>query len=103
MKHKPIEINEFTDTTLQIVWEDGIETYYLFEDLKNMCPCARCEKTKKSGKGSFKKRIPLGTNITLKPSKIEYVGNYAIKFIGNNWCDNGFYTFEFLRENSTLS
>lgn len=95
MKFKPVEINDFTDTTLQIVWDDGHESLYLYEELKNSCPCAKCEKSQ--NKKYFKKRIPLGSS-SLKPEKIEHVGNYALRFIGNNWCDTGFYTFEFLRE-----
>ncbi|NIP30120.1 MAG: DUF971 domain-containing protein [Candidatus Dadabacteria bacterium] len=99
MEYRPIEINEFTDTTLQIIWNDGHESIFLYDELIRMCPCAKCKKSKGAGKSAFKKRIPIGGN-SLKPAKIEFVGNYALKFIGNNWCDTGFYTFNFLREKS---
>lgn len=101
MKYRPKEINEFTDTTLQIIWDDGHESIYLYEDLREICPCASCRRLKKksrTGKLPFKKRIPLG-NESMSPDRIEYVGNYALKFVGKNWCDTGFYTFEYLREN----
>ena len=98
MKYKPTEISQFTDTTLIIRWEDGHESIHLYEELRELCPCAKCSgKRGKLGGKSFKKRIPLGSK-TLQPEKIEYVGNYAIRFKGNNWCDNGFYTFDYLRE-----
>ena len=98
MKYKPTDISEFTDTTLLIRWEDGYESIHLYEELRELCPCAKCSgKRGKSAKRSFKKSIPLGS-ITLQPERIEFVGNYAIRFKGNNWCDNGIYTFDYLRE-----
>jgi len=99
---KPKEINEFTEKALQIVWDNGEESIFFYDELREICPCATCRRLRKksrTGKLPFKKRIPLGKS-SMAPEKIEYVGNYAIRFIGENWCETGFYTFDFLRENS---
>ena len=96
------EINEFTEKALQIVWDDGEESIFFYDELREICPCATCRRLRKksrTGKLPFKKRIPLGKS-GLAPERIEYVGNYAIRFIGENWCETGFYTFDFLRKNS---
>lgn len=98
---KPKEINELTEKALQIVWDDGSENVFLYEELREICPCASCRRLRKksrTGKLPFKKRIPMGES-GMTPDRIEYVGNYAIRFIGRNWCETGFYTFDFLREN----
>ena len=99
---RPKKINEFTEKALQIVWDNGEESVFFYEDLREICPCATCRRLRKksrTGKLPFKKRIPLGKS-DMAPERIEYVGNYAIRFIGENWCETGFYTFDFLRKNS---
>ncbi len=101
---KPTEINEFTEKTLQVVWDNGEENIFFYEELREICPCAKCRRLRKksrTGKLPFKKRIPLGKD-GLKPERIEFVGNYAIRFIGQNWCETGFYTFDFLRKNHVI-
>lgn len=105
MPYKIKEFIEFSDTTIYVLWEDGHESMYLYEDLRYLCPCARCSKLRKTGrtgKSSFKKKIPVGTEETnIRPLKIEKVGRYAIKFYWNDRHDTGIYTFDFLRENCT--
>ena len=98
---KPKEINELTEKALQIVWDDGAETVFLYDEIRQICPCATCRRLRKksrTGKLPFRKRIPLGQS-GMTPERIEHVGNYAIRFVGKNWCETGFYTFDFLRKN----
>jgi len=94
---KPVEINHFSDTTLMIVWDDGHESLYLFEDLRRACPCEACYVQSKSK--SFKKVIPLGVGQgNLYPEEIKWVGNYALYFAWSDGHKTGIYTFEFLRK-----
>ena len=97
----PKEVSEFSDTALSIIWGDGHESIFLYEELRLECPCATCRqlrKNSKSGKLPFKKQIPLGAkNASIRPLKLEPVGNYAFKFTWNDKHDTGIYTFEFLR------
>lgn len=105
MENKPVEITEFSDTTLLIVWDDGHESIYLYEDLRQICPCASCttlREKSRTGKLPFKKKIPMGSKTaSIMPERIENVGHYAIKFLWNDKHDTGIYTFDFLRENCT--
>jgi DUF971 family protein len=103
---KPKEISEFSDTALMITWDDGHESIYVYEDLRQSCPCARCNDLRKSskigreGKLPFKRIIPLGTSqaLKVKPQSIDPVGLYAIRFKWNDGHDTGIYSFEFLRK-----
>lgn len=101
----PIDVSEFSDTALMITWGDGHESIYLFEDLREQCPCATCRqlrKNSKSGKQSLKKTIPLRAKAApIRPLKMEPVGRYAFKFTWNDKHDTGIYTFEFLRNMCT--
>jgi DUF971 family protein len=101
LKYKPNEITEFSDTTLMIVWGDGHESLYLYEDLRQDCPCATCRHLRKNsdtGKLPFKKTIPLRVkSAQIKPLEIEPMGHYAYKFHWNDKHDTGIYTFEFPR------
>jgi DUF971 family protein len=102
MKCKPAEVTEFSDTALRILWDDGHESIYLYEDLRRECPCATCRqlrKASKNGRLPFKKTIPMGTKSSaVKPLGIEHVGQYAFKFSWNDKHDTGIYTYEFLRD-----
>ena len=97
----PKEITEFSDTTLMIIWDDGHESLYLYEDLRRSCPCASCSELKKKGVRSaisFKKSIPLeDKSKSIKPLDIENIGLYAIRFMWNDRHNTGIYTFDFLR------
>ena len=102
LKYKPEEITEFSDTALMVLWDDGHQSIYLYEDLRQQCPCATCRqlrKNSKTGKLPFKKTIPLRVKTSLiKPLKIEPIGRYAYKFTWNDNHDTGIYTYEFLRD-----
>ncbi len=101
-KMEPKEISEFSDTALIITWKDGHESIYLYEDLRQSCPCARCNDLRKSSKDNklpFKRPIPLGVpSGKIRPERTEPVGLYAIRFKWNDGHDTGIYSFEFLRK-----
>jgi len=98
---KPKEISEFSDTALSILWDDGHQSIYLYEDLRKECPCASCNQIRKSTqeKSSFKRAIPITIdNLEITPRSIEPVGQYAIRFYWSDRHSTGIYTFQFLRE-----
>lgn len=99
MEPKPKEISEFSDTTLLIIWNDGHESLYLYEELRNACPCASCGGPGGKGKSEFKKTIPIGVKPrNIRPYQIEDIGLYAISFKWNDGHETGIYTFELLRD-----
>ena len=77
LQMKPKEISEFSDTALSILWDDGHQSIYLYEDLRKHCPCASCDQIRKSTqeKSSFKHAIPITIdNPEITPRSIEPVG-----------------------------
>ena len=97
----PLQIKEFSDTSLFIIWEDDHNSIYLYEDLRNSCPCARCNEIRRSAQKGipFKRTIPIDTGITdVKPTSIEAVGNYALRFYWSDRHSTGIYTFKLLRD-----
>ncbi|NIS09864.1 MAG: DUF971 domain-containing protein [Candidatus Dadabacteria bacterium] len=98
---KPVEINEFSDTAMSILWDDGHESIYLYEDLRKHCPCAGCNELRKSAKGksSFKRSIAVNVNTPdIRPTNAEHIGKYAIRFYWSDRHSTGIYTYDFLRE-----
>ncbi|MER3446347.1 MAG: hypothetical protein C4291_05625, partial [Candidatus Dadabacteria bacterium] len=99
---EPKEISEFSDTAFMITWDDRHESIYLYEDLRQSCPCTRYNDIRKSGKGGklpFKRAIPIGVQSRkIRPEKTELVGLYAIRFKWNDGHDTGIHSFEFLRK-----
>ncbi len=85
-----------------IVWDDGHESIYLYNELRQACPCARCNEMRKAiktGNSPFKRTIPLESKATdVKPKAVEHVGLYAIRFAWNDGHDTGIYTFDLLRK-----
>lgn len=106
MQYKIKELTKFSDTALLVLWEDGHESIYLYEDLRDLCPCAGCGKKGRSEKaggipGPLKKRDQNAVKKAreIKPLKIENVGHYAVRFYWSDGHSTGIYTFAFLRSN----
>ncbi|HSG32421.1 MAG TPA: DUF971 domain-containing protein [Thermodesulfobacteriota bacterium] len=98
---KPKEISEFSDTALSILWDDGHESIYLYEDLRKYCPCASCNELRKASQktSSFKRSIPVNVSTPdIRPINAEHIGKYAIRFYWSDRHSTGIYTFDFLRE-----
>lgn len=86
---RPIEITPFSDTALFIRWDDGHESIYTFQELREHCPCAACREQEAL-------HVPDASLLGWEP-----VGHYAVQFrfaegVGRH--DAGIYTFKRLRE-----
>ena len=74
--------------SLDIVWDDGVETHFTNRLLRGLCPCARCQGH------TGQTRFVDGDHSILVD--IEEVGDYALRL---SWpdCTTGIYSFEYLR------
>jgi ATP-binding protein involved in chromosome partitioning len=77
---------------LKISWNNGKQSLATFKDLRYLCPCASCV-DEGTGKRIISKEA-VDPNIT--PSRIETVGNYAIRFQWSDGHDTGIYSYEYL-------
>jgi DUF971 family protein len=88
----PTEIERRPATrTLRILWSDGHEAEYEYDDLRGYCPCAGCQ-----GHGAHKVEFQPPER-PVEPLTIRPVGNYAISFHWSDAHSTGIYRFDFLR------
>ena len=94
---KPTSIKKVSRNELKIVWNDGIESVYALEELRDRCPCAGC-----SGE-----RVLMHEYVPPEPDKtapgrydlkgIQPVGSYAIQLTWGDGHNTGIYSYEYLR------
>jgi DUF971 family protein len=97
---KPSDISASReDSQMAIKWNNGEESLFSFDLLRNSCPCAEC----RGGHANMKSEpddsmfiIPLMDAKTTQLAGIKQVGGYAISL---NWADGhsaGIYTWHYL-------
>ena len=102
---KSVRVDLTGGTGMIIVWKDGHESKYSFPFLRDACPCALCddEREKSDRKPGEPAKLPAGALPMFKekarPSHVEPVGRYALRFNWNDGHDLGIYSWPFLREN----
>ncbi len=106
---KSIKVHQTAGTGMDIEWKDGHASSYSFAFLRDACPCALCnEEREKDGRqpGDPLKAVagalPMFKALA-KPTKVEPIGKYAIRFIWNDGHEHGIYSWEYLREHCTCS
>ncbi len=90
----PKNIKQINETTLGISWNDGHESEYPVQKLRESCPCANC-----IDEWSGEKLIKPGMiTDSIRPKNLKAVGLYAIQFFWSDGHDTGLYTHELLRQ-----
>jgi DUF971 family protein len=97
---KKIQVSK-SKATLNIEWEDGIESEYALSGLRSACPCAEC----RGGHENMATRgspdmllIPLQDGRSTVLERVDPVGNYAIQLVWEDGHSYGIYSWEFLRD-----
>ncbi len=99
-----VDVNVTTGTGMDIEWKDGHKSHYSFQFLRDACPCALCEDER--GKSGRQPGEPAQTapgalpmfKAAAKPTQVEPVGRYAIRFSWNDGHMHGIYSWDFLRD-----
>jgi DUF971 family protein len=101
---KSVKVNVTTGTGMNIEWEDGHQTRYTFQWLRDACPCATCnEEREQSGRkpGEPVKQasslLPMYKE-PVKPKGVKPVGRYALSFDWNDGHTSGIYSWDYLRQ-----
>lgn len=76
--------------SLYLEWSDGYHAAPSYRYLCGYCPCAGCQ----GHIGTVEYRDP---GRDPEPSEISQVGNYAISIRWKDGCQDGIYSFDFLR------
>jgi len=79
---------------IKFSWSDGKQSLVTFKKLRYLCPCAVCV-DEGTGKRKIKEE---DVDPNIQPSKIQSVGNYAIKIEWSDSHDSGIFSFEYLRK-----
>lgn len=93
MNAVPTDIRQAGPTTLAITWSDGEESTYVVFDLRVKCPCATCV-------DEFTGEVrldPASVPPDVRPTRVESVGNYAIRIEWSDGHDTGIYAYDYLR------
>jgi DUF971 family protein len=101
---KSVKVNKTTGTGIDIEWKDGHRSVYSFPFLRDACPCALCnEEREKDGRQPGDPLKPVAGALPIfkaaaRPTEVEPVGKYAIRFSWNDGHQHGIYSWQYLRE-----
>ncbi|MFK7824675.1 MAG: DUF971 domain-containing protein [Oligoflexales bacterium] len=87
------EIWQKDESTLGIIWSDGLESSFNVVDLRRSCPCAVCV-DEMTGK---RKLLASEVASSVRPVTVKSVGRYALNVEFNDGHNTGIYSFESLR------
>jgi DUF971 family protein len=101
---KAVKVHKTSGTGVEIEWQDGHRSSYSFTFLRDACPCALC--TEEREKANRKPGDPLGAvqgalpmfKALARPTEVEPIGKYAIRFYWNDGHQHGVYSWRWLRE-----
>lgn len=101
---KSVNVNLTTGAGVDIEWADGHRSHYTFTFLRDACPCALCDEERRNA-GRQPGDPPKGKPGELpmfrpaaKPTEVEPVGKYAMRFTWNDGHMHGIYSWDLLRE-----
>jgi len=101
---KSVKVNVTTGTGMDIEWKDGHKSHYGFPFLRDACPCALCDEERSKTHrqpgdppGLVPGALPM-FKAAAKPTNVEGVGKYAIRFAWNDGHQLGIYSWQFLRD-----
>lgn len=102
LMNKPKRIKREEPDKILIEWDDGELSAFTYTELRDNCPCVSCQ----GETVIFSTYIPIKS--PFKPAgfyeidKIEPVGNYAVNIIWKDGHSTGIYSWEYLRQLTTL-
>jgi len=94
----PTQIRQTSPTELLIRWDDGHESLFTLQYLREHCPCAMCKGETIMWKTYKPVTLPLVTPGMYELKGIQQVGYYAIQITWGDGHNTGIYTYEYLRE-----
>ena len=94
---------------MDIEWSDGHRSSYTFVYLRDACPCALCnDEREKDEREAGDPPKPIAGALPMfkamaRPTEVEQVGKYAIRFTWNDGHQHGIYSWQYLRESCPCS
>jgi hypothetical protein len=82
----PTEIQRDDNGMMRILWNDGHECRYTYEQLRKACPCATCRESNAQQQANPFNIIDVGATARLTPTHISAVGHYALNITRGLCC-----------------
>ena len=93
---RPLKLKKSGPAELTVSWEDGHESRYSFEHLRDLCPCAEC----RGETVLFQTYVPPPPDRSVpgrcELKEIVQVGSYAVRLAWGDGHATGIYTWEYL-------
>ncbi|MHB2149360.1 gamma-butyrobetaine hydroxylase family protein [Calditrichota bacterium LG25] len=93
---QPTEIVLVNDQSLTIRWNDGHAAVYFADNLRFNCPCAICEKARKSDPESTEHKELAKTSSSVRINEFKMIGRYAIGIEFSDGHNLGMYAYDYL-------
>lgn len=98
-----VRVHMTTGEGVEIEWKDGHQSKWSFPWLRDACPCATCHEERQHTGRKMGEPKPKPVEMfamyqaPAKPTSVEKVGNYALKFKWNDGHEAGIYSWDHLR------
>jgi DUF971 family protein len=96
----PVEIQRDYQGMMRILWDDGHECLYPYNDLRKVCPCATCRELRGQQQQAPANPFQVVTTVTTQdvhPVHLSAVGNYALHIDWSDGHHTGIYPWDMLR------
>jgi DUF971 family protein len=98
---KPTSIKRSSPTELTFLWDDGHDTKYTFQQLRDLCPCAGCAGETILFREYHAPEQDKSTPGRYTLNNIQPIGSYAIQLTWGDGHNTGIYTYEYLLQLTT--
>jgi DUF971 family protein len=96
--HYPVEIQRNDQGVMRVLWADGHESRYAYDDLRQACPCATCREERAHKQLNPFNIVSGQAARAVEPSRLSTVGNYALNIEWNDGHRTGIYPWTLLRD-----
>jgi DUF971 family protein len=84
-------------------WQDGHESVYPFDYLRQACPCAPCNERREASPANVGLSLTILDGPVVRPGEIQVtavnpVGRYALNLVWSDGHHTGIYAYAYLRE-----
>jgi DUF971 family protein len=94
---RPVQIKQTSPSELFVKWDDGHESLFTLQYLREECPCASCKGETVLLHTYSPVKLPVLTPGKYDLKSIQQVGNYAIQIFWGDGHQTGIYSWEYLR------
>jgi DUF971 family protein len=97
-----LKLKRHNETELLLTWSDAQTTKVSLQRLRNECPCANCKGETVLFERYEPPKMPVFMPGMYDLKKIDTIGNYSLQPLWGDGHHTGLYTFDYLRQISSM-